>query len=81
MDNHTAGLLDSKKHPVVSNPQSVFKREGRQSFDVSREVVFQFFQCIDDPSRVGFGDSMQILPGSRLQFDFISHDLLPSYVL
>ena len=72
---HVAGLLNVKQDPVISHPQSVSGGEGRQTFHVSGEVVFQYLQCINNPCHIGFGKLAQILPGARLQFDFISDDL------
>jgi hypothetical protein len=80
--DHAIGLLDLKQHSVISDPQSVFGRKGRQAFYIARKIIFQFLQRLNDPCRVGFGDSTQILRGTRLQFNSVSHEtIVPSRVI
>jgi hypothetical protein len=72
VNNHVIVPLDLKQHPVISDPQPVFRGEGREAFYIPREPVLQFFQCIDNPRGVEFADPAQILRRSLLARGFSS---------
>jgi hypothetical protein len=79
MHNHAVWSLDLKQYPVLADPQPVFRGERRQAFYVSGKVVFELFQCANYSCRIKLGDSTQIFPGSRLQFDYVLHG--PAHLL